>query len=532
MTPNDAGSALEQTGSGLDAAAPARPAVSRALHRAGLLRRIPASWRLPLAVGVGVEAVLLLWWAAFYPGLTSYDSAMYVLQVTVGPWSSDHSVTYDALIWLLLHVPGKLALLTLAQTFATSATLAYTCVALRGLGCRGRWTAPIALLLAVAPPTGAFVVFIWKDVPFTLCSVVVFAASARLIALRATGAPRGDWWALGLALLGLGLFRNNGLGVSLIAGLALAVALPGRRIVLTALTTATVGLSLGCQLFLYPGLGIKPPSVSSVFSLNYHDLAVAYAKSPQSFSAQDKSLLAGVAPSACGPRAAPTATSRISSSVAGGSTARRPSGSTPSSSRSGRTPSRRGRTSCWRPGSAAPYRLVPVPGAGGQERRHLDRLPGYRPENLYGLAAPGSPLAATPTTARSTATPSPRACARRGDLVQQVAGPELDWLVYRGATWCYLAYLAIALYAWRRRLRATLALTGVLVGFQLTVLAANPAPLYRYMVGPLFIGPLCLALIPVALRARRPARAAGVAVAPIRRTAADQVMFSALNRRR
>lgn len=140
-------------------------------------------------MGVGVEAVLLLWWAAFYPGLTSYDSAMYVLQVTVGPWSSDHSVTYDALIWLLLHVPGKLALLTLAQTFATSATLAYTCVALRGLGCRGRWTAPIALLLAVAPPTGAFVVFIWKDVPFTLCSVVVFAASARLIALRATGAP-------------------------------------------------------------------------------------------------------------------------------------------------------------------------------------------------------------------------------------------------------------------------------------------------------------------------------------------------------
>lgn len=152
----------------------------------------------------------------------------------------------------------------------------------------------------------------------------------------------------------------------------------------------------------------------------------------------------------------------------------------------------------------------PFPGPVAKSADTWIAYPGTAPENLYGLAAPGSPLAATPyhralyshpfsTGLRETA----------ATWYNKWRAPELDWLVYRGATWCYLAYLAIALYAWRRRLRATLALTGVLVGFQLTVLAANPAPLYRYMVGPLFIGPLCLALIPVALRARRPARAAG-----------------------
>ncbi|MEK0098750.1 hypothetical protein WDA79_09610, partial [Streptomyces sp. A475] len=51
-----------------------------------------------------------------------------------------------------------------------------------------------------------------------------------------------------------------------------------------------------------------------------------------------------------------------------------------------------------------------------------------------------------------------------------------------------------------RRRRALLALAGVSLGVQLTVLAANPAPCFRYMAAPMFIGVLCLALIP-ALRA-------------------------------
>ncbi len=58
------------------------------------------------------------------------------------------------------------------------------------------------------------------------------------------------------------------------------------------------------------------------------------------------------------------------------------------------------------------------------------------------------------------------------------------------------------LYARRRHLPSVYALVGVMIGFQLTVLAANPAPLYRYMVGPLFIGPFCLALLPAARRRR------------------------------
>ncbi|WP_035795972.1 hypothetical protein [Kitasatospora mediocidica] len=528
MTPtsNDAESAVAEPGA--EAAPPGKPAPpgpatpQRALRPAGsgrpgrlgrlgrLARRVPAHWRLPLAVAVGTELILLLWWAAFYPGLTSYDSAMYVSQVTIGPWSSDHSVLYDAMIWLVLHIPGKLALLTLAQTFAAAATLAYLCVALRGLGCRGRWTAPIALLLAAAPPTGAFVLFIWKDVPFTLCSLVVFAATVRLIALRpteaarptgaarGTAAPRGDWWALGLALLGLGLFRNNGLGVALVAGLAVAIAVPGRRVVLTALTTASVGVSLACQLFLYPALGIQQPSVSSVFSLNYHDIAVVYANAPESFTAQEKAVMAEVTP--------------LTEWTAGGSNCY-VSDQFVSNWQFNRTAAEKVNsqlTDIWthalktRPDLVLQARICrgdiawsPFPGPPALSGDTWIAYPGVAPQDLYGLAAPGTPMASDPYRLALYSHPvSQRLRTVAATWYNAFRVPQLDWIVYRGATWCYLAYAAIAFYVGRRRMRAVYALVGVPLAYQLTVLAANPAPLYRYMVGPLFIGPFCLALIP------------------------------------
>ncbi len=55
-----------------------------------------ASRLLPRLVFAWVQAVLLLWWVAQWPGLLSPDSVTYVLQVTSGPWTADHSVLYDA----------------------------------------------------------------------------------------------------------------------------------------------------------------------------------------------------------------------------------------------------------------------------------------------------------------------------------------------------------------------------------------------------------------------------------------------------
>jgi hypothetical protein len=77
------------------------------------------------------------------------------------------------------------------------------------------------------------------------------------------------------------------------------------------------------------------------------------------------------------------------------------------------------------------------------------------------------------------------------------------WLVllWRGATWCYLAYLALIVAARRARNWRLLGLAAVPLGNQIMVLVANPAQLYRYMAAGLLVGML---LIPVCAIARRP----------------------------
>ncbi|GAA4852336.1 hypothetical protein [Kitasatospora terrestris] len=457
-------------------------------------RTVPPRWRLPLAVAVFAEVVLLLWWAAVYPGLSSYDSAMYVLQVTTGDWASDHSVLYDALVWCALHLPGRLAVLTLGQTVLASATLAYTCVALRALGVRGRWTAAVAILLAAAPPTGAFVLFIWKDVPFTLCAVLVFAASARLVARRA---GRPDWWVLGVSLAAMGLFRNNGLGMALVAGVFLVVAVRGRRLLLSVLTVVAVSLSLVCQLYLYPALGIRQPSVVSVHSLHYHDLAVAYAGDPAAFRDSDRAVLAAVMPldrwSNDGTNCYvgdqlfhdasfdQTAAGRLDDRLIG----------------------------IWkrvlkeRPDLIADAHIcrghiawAPFPGPKALNGYTWIGSPGPTPDDLYGLAQPGWEMSRNPYKAALLTDPlSTRLNHAARAWYNASKTRQLDWLLFRGATWAYLGYAALWLFARGRRMRPVLALAGVTAGYQLSILVANPAPLYRYMVGPMFIGAFCLTLL-------------------------------------
>ena len=206
------------------------------------LRRIPRPWRLPLATFVVCQAIFLFWWAAFYPALMSYDSVAYVIQVTVGPWVDNYSILYNALVWLTLHLTGGLAALALMQTVVMSASFAYTVVAFRRLGIPGRWTAIAAVILTALPPTGTFVIFIWKDVGFVICLYLLVPTVAHLVSLRDLPDWRHDrrvnrlLVALGLELLGILLFRLNGFLIVAIAVLVLLIVLPGIRIRLIAVT--------------------------------------------------------------------------------------------------------------------------------------------------------------------------------------------------------------------------------------------------------------------------------------------------------
>ena len=153
---------------------------------------MPAGLRLPLLVYLVTQLVYLCWWVAFYPGLTSYDSVAYVWQVTTNNWSTNHSVLYSALVWLSLQVTGGLSLLTLAQTVAMAAGIAYAVAGLRALGVPGRWLAAAAVAVAALPPIGTFVVFVWKDVAFVIAQVFLLGTLARIVVTRRQ-VPAGRW---------------------------------------------------------------------------------------------------------------------------------------------------------------------------------------------------------------------------------------------------------------------------------------------------------------------------------------------------
>ncbi|MFE6753933.1 hypothetical protein ACFVDQ_10065 [Streptomyces sp. NPDC057684] len=432
----------------------------------------------------------------------SMDSVVYTWQVTTGHWRSDHSVLYNALVRLSLGITGDLAALTLLQTVGMSAVLGYTCASLRTLGVRGRWSAPAAVACAAAPPLGSFTVFVWKDVPFTICAVLVFAVSVRLLGRRSNGTWNGrlhssELLLLCVGLLGVDLFRNNGFPMSVIASLALLLALPGARRMIAGLAAATTALTLLLMLVVYPAAGVERPSKAFLYNLHYADLAVTYAQAPGLFTPDDLRLMDGVAPLSTWQSAG---TNCFVSDVFYYS----PSLNRAAADRLTEPLVRL----WWRVLRTSPQQIL----GARLCRAHIAWavFPGPRDKSArtwtYGTSIPADlwgfrSIQDSPYRPVLTARPLSQTlnhAATFGRSAFRV--PQLEWLFWRGATWCYAGYALAALLARARRCRPLLALAGVSLGVQLTVLAANPAPCFRYMAAPLFIGVLCLSLIP-ALRA-------------------------------
>jgi hypothetical protein len=463
-----------------------RPEAGRRPGRAGLLAgRVPQRLRLPLATYVACQLIFLAWWAAYYPAILSYDSVFYVLHVTTGPWVANHSVLYDCLVWLSLRATGGLAALTLAQTAAMSAALGYTVAAFRRLGVPGRWTAIAAVIVAALPPTGVFIVYLWKDVPYVICAFLIVPTVAHLLHLR-----RLPGWgrdrrvnalivALGLEMLGMSLFRINGFTIIAIAAIPLVCLFRGVRVKLAAATVSAICLALLLNLVVYPAVGIQRAPSSLAYGPVYADLAVAYKRAPSSFTAADKSLMAQVAPLASWKKSADCfdsdRTTRIPGFRANGL---RLSGKitalwlrvlerTPLLTLGARFCRNSIAWSIFQSGgrgatqiqpTSAPARIWPLV-------RH----------NRYRRALFSRPLSSTLHKVANF-------------LWNASTTKQLDWLLFRGAFWAYLAYLMLFALARARRDWGMLSLGAIVAAQQLGLLPDTPAPDYRYMIMEIFIG--------------------------------------------
>jgi hypothetical protein len=462
---------------------------------AGAVERMP-QWRLPLVTYAVCQLIFLCWWAGFYPGLMNRDTITYVLHVTTGPWVNNHSVLYDSMVWLSLHATGDLGALTFAQTVAMSAALAYTVVAFRRLGVPGRWTAMAAVVAAALPPLGSFMIFIWKDVPFSICAFLVVPTVAHLLSLR--GGPGGLRdrrvnrliAALGLELLGMCLFRNNGFAAVLVAAVLLVALLPGVRARLAASVAAVLFATFVLNWFVYPAVGIKPMPSSLALGPVYADIAVAYADAPSTFTTADEALMRQVAPLAEWAKNADCYDADKTTHISG-FVHRASLESTQLAALWLRVLERSpqlilGARICR--GSIA-WLVFP-----GSPSARAFRYGSQIPADLYGTTSMkdvrDNPYRADLATRPLSST------VNTGTLFLRRASEvtQLEWLLWRGATWCYLAYLIVWAVARKRRDWSLLALVAIVAGQQLTVFLDIPTQAFRYMASPIYIGIMLLPL--------------------------------------
>ncbi|TMR93416.1 hypothetical protein [Nonomuraea basaltis] len=443
-----------------------------------------------LATFLIVQAVLGCWWAAFYPGLFSRDSVLYLSHTVVGPWVSDHSVVYDALVWLSFTKTGDLGAVTFAQTTAMAGALTYLAQSLKALGAPRKLTTAVVVLMPLAPSVGAFSVTLWKDVPFTICAVAIAGVCARFAARRRVTGP--GLVGLGTLMLALGLFRANGFLVVGVAVVVLVLIVKTMRVRLLLVGTFAAALPLVLSNLVFPQFGIAAPSKTYVYHTAFGDIAVAFRDRPELFSEQDRALMASVAPltrwwwgGTCYTINPLIWRNDFSWQQADAHATelldlwKRLLVAEPRMIVDARLC--RGAIA-WKPvqdelmTGGATYRFSRRPTADTYVGPR--KVPDFPGRWVYSLRPLSHEL-------NQVADP----------WLTSALAPEYDWVLWRGASWAYLSYLAVGLAAVALRNRYVVGVAAVVAGQQLAVLANISAQDFRYMASPILIGALLVPLL-------------------------------------
>jgi hypothetical protein len=453
--------------------------------------------RFGLAVFGLTWLLLLLWWAAFYPGLFSPDSIDYVWQVSTGHWDTHHSVLYEALVWTSLYSTGGLAALTLAQTAATAAGLGFAATALRRIGVRAWLLLPFAVGLVALPTIGEFVVCVWKDVGFAIAVIFTFGTFVRLTELRLRRQPVPTRLVVVLAseLAVVGLMRPNGFVTVAAAGLFGLLVCSGARLKVLGAAAVAVAISLAANFAVFPALGIRNALTDAVSDNTYADISVVYAEHPQQFGAPDLDLMR-------------TAGSLDAWRVGGTCVSIDPLLTESGWSLDAANQHRSDFTALW-------FRLLRSdPGAvlGARMcRAGVIWKPWATGPNdwLVGPPITGYSSFISPTARQSRFIDAVYLAPLSNQLhldaakwSRQFNSPALlQAVAWRGSLWSYLTYLAVVIAVIRRR-RTELLMIGVLTAAsQLSLLAETPGPAARYVFPSLMIGALA---VPLAFVGRLP----------------------------
>jgi len=233
----------------------------------------------------------------FWPGMMSPDSLWQWDQMLSGKYYDNHPAAHTLTIWLVTRVWLSPAAYALAQIAALAFTFA---LAMRELALAGvsRWV-QIALtaLFALSPVNNVMVVTLWKDIPYAIALLGLFW---MLLRVWRTG---GGWLhsrrAVALAavlLAAVALFRHNGPPVALLTLLAFPLVgrgVPMRRIAL--IGGWALALVLVVRSVVYPAFDVTPTPPWFARQVQIHQLG-AYATHSGQLDNADRALLERLLP--------------------------------------------------------------------------------------------------------------------------------------------------------------------------------------------------------------------------------------------
>lgn len=253
-------------------------------------------WR-AYAVAAFCFAVLFAWWMAYFPGISTVDSLQQWEQARAWVFQDWHPVFHTWLIALLTRVWFSPGAVVLAQIGGLAAVLGSVTRRLERAGAPAWVAVVVPCLIALSPQTGLTSVVLWKDIPFAISVLWMFAEVLDVAA--APGRYFASRWRcarLGLAVLAVVLFRQNGL---LVGGLALgSVAVAFRRwwaeLALPLVIVAGGYLVVNGPVYKY--LDAWPTPALFTYTTFLHDMAAFVNDHADEMSPDERAFLAEILP--------------------------------------------------------------------------------------------------------------------------------------------------------------------------------------------------------------------------------------------
>lgn len=166
-----------------------------------------------------VLPTLIVWGIAlltYWPGITTQDSMSHWDQIHTGIYNDWHSVFYSVCMWLLTRIVDFPAIVSGVQIITLSLAVAWGLGELQNWRVLSKYLWLIAFLQAFALQNMLTVIALWKDIPYSICLLIIFIQSMKVI--RTNGKwlqQKNNLLGVILSLSGLLLFRKNGLFVFL-----------------------------------------------------------------------------------------------------------------------------------------------------------------------------------------------------------------------------------------------------------------------------------------------------------------------------